>query len=425
MSIVSKTLAGICLAMLFFNASAMAVQQNPPLEANGSNQSVSLRWPRYTDGTFLRYRIYMDTQSDYSTVVQVDSTTSFNNLDTTKTLSPLTNYIRLYFRVVWVDTFNVEHAFLLDASAVPTTFIPVAGLPFLQLHSGDFLWGDYDNDGDYDVFITGSTTDEWNNGPYEQGRARLYRNDLGTFTEVNAGFQEQIHRTAAAWCDYNNDGLLDISYMGSSGNGTRAFKLYKNNGNGTFSDVPTDIAGQAFGAIAWGDYDNDGDQDVIIVGNDGNSDNTLLYRNDGNGAFTQVDIGLPGYSGGSVAWGDYDNDHDLDLLILGNGTVEIYRNDNDGQFTELLGEGPLFYGVNRGQAIWADYDNDGFLDVIYSGASGEGRFAAVYRNEGGDLFGDIGASLTAVARSTVSAGDFDNDGDLDFFFAGDPQTDYT
>ncbi|MBL7961422.1 right-handed parallel beta-helix repeat-containing protein, partial [bacterium] len=119
------------------------------------------------------------------------------------------------------------------------------------------------------------------------------------------------------------------------------------------------------------------------------------------------------------------NDQDLDLLILGNGMVTVYRNDNNDQFTELYGEGPIFQGVNRGQAIWADYNNDGLLDVVYSGASGEGRFAAIYRNEGGDWFSNIFADMTGVARSTLSVGDYDNDGDLDIFLAGDPDVDYT
>ncbi|MBL7995185.1 VCBS repeat-containing protein, partial [bacterium] len=393
------------------------------LAAVSGVENVLLHWHPNFESNFQYYRVYMGTSPNPTNLVY--STIGGIN-DTSKTFTGLSNFTTYYFRITAVNNDENESPYSGDISATPSTFVEVQGLPFAQAFNGNFVWGDYDNDGDYDVVIAGSVSGEWSDGPYELGIAKLYRNDLGVFSEISAGFQQQIHRSAAAWCDYNNDGYLDLAYMGSAGNGTRAFKLYKNNGNGTFTDVSTNIAGQAFGSMAWGDYDNDGDQDLLVIGNDGNNDNTFLYRNDGNDAFTAVDIGLPGYSGGSCAWGDYDNDQDLDLLILGNGMVTVYRNDNNDQFTELFGEGPIFQGVQRGQAIWADYDNDGLLDVIYSGARPEGgRYAFVYRNQGGDWFSDIGAGLTGVARATLSVGDYDNDGDLDIFLAGDPGYDYS
>lgn len=392
------------------------------LIAKGENTQIKLSWsPGIGEGN-IQYNIYGGMEPNPTVLVGVNSGGIH---DTTKTITGLTNFTNYFYRVTIVDDTSGESGYTNEVKATPSTFVEVSGLPFVQAYNGPFLWGDYDNDGDYDVFISGSIDSFYASSPNELGVARLYRNNSGIFTEVDAGFQQDIHRTSASWCDYNNDGYLDLAYMGSSGNGTRSFKLYKNNGNGTFTDVSINISGQAFGSMAWGDYDNDGDQDVIVGGNDGSMDNTLLYRNDGNDLFTYIETSLSPVTGGSVAWGDYDNDRDLDLLILGNGSVNVFRNDNYDTFTPLSGEGPLFQGVNRGQAIWADYNNDGLLDVVYSGASGEGRFAAIYRNDGGDWFTNIDAGLTAVARSTVASGDFDNDGDLDFFFSGDPDMGYT
>ncbi|KAB2879926.1 hypothetical protein F9K33_07085 [bacterium] len=392
------------------------------LQAKVGDQKVTLLWNHSTEIDVLRYRIFRDTLPN--PVVQIDSTT-----DSTITYTGLTNFKKYYFRVTIVDV-SLNDTGYAGVSATPTNFSEVTGTGFINGADGNFMWGDYDNDGDYDVAIVGATDEYY--PPFQNGFAKLYRHDNGdTFTEIDAQFQQEIHRSSVTWTDFNNDGLLDLAYAGSSGSGSRTLKLYKNNGNGTFSDVLHNMAGTALSAMAWGDYDNDGDQDLFLMGNDAGSGSqgSFLYRNDGNGEFNLVDTGIPGHANGSCAWGDYDNDNDLDLLVLGDGAVGfgifLYRNDGNDSFADISANLPVL-SIYRGQAVWGDYDNDGDLDIAFSGSTGGSgtRYASVYENNGDDTFTDINPGLTGLARAAVVWGDFDNDGDLDLFMTGTP-TDYT
>ncbi len=136
-------------------------------------------------------------------------------------------------------------------------------------------------------------------------------------------------------------------------------------------------------AAAWGDYDNDGDLDIALSGDTGLTTSiTRIYRNDGAAGFTRITAGLAGVKRGSLAWGDYDNDGDLDLLVTGRQPsfptdlliTMVYRNDA-GTF---LGSGPA--GVEYASVAWGDYDNDGDLDLLASGnAPGGAPRTKLYR----------------------------------------------
>ena len=105
-----------------------------------------------------------------------------------------------------------------------------------------------------------------------------------------------------------------------------------------FTDIGAELTGVLGGQISWGDYDNDGDLDLAIAGRDTvSTDVSKIYRNDGGGVFTDIEAALTGVSG-SVSWGDYDNDGDLDLALAGSyndGSAHyvssIYRNDGGGK----------------------------------------------------------------------------------------------
>jgi predicted nucleotidyltransferase len=125
------------------------------------------------------------------------------------------------------------------------------------------------------------------------------------------------------------------------------------------------------------------------------------------GDFIDSGIPLTGFSNGSAAWGDYDSDGDLDILLAGvsNATItaaKIYQNDGDGIFTNIGAQLP---DIDWGSAAWGDYDNDGDLDILLTGFSGVTRVAKIYRNDGpgagsGWVFTDINAPLTGVSASS-------------------------
>lgn len=320
---------------------------------------------------------------------------------------------------------------------------------------------DYNNDGLLDIFFTNgaaipslekSAPEYWN---------RLFRNNGdGTFTDVTekAGLKGIGYSMGVAAGDYDNDGFVDLYITGFNRN-----QLFHNNGDGTFTDV-TEKAGVA-GMVAklgkawsvaagWFDYNNDGLLDLFVVNylNYSISNATpcmqqghaaycspvdflgtpnLLYRNNGDGTFTDVSaqshISQYVGKGMGLAFADYDNDGFTDIFVS-NDTFENYllHNNKDGTFTNVALQAGVAYNA-FGNAIagmgadFRDIDNDGRPDIFESAMFGEGF--PLYRNLGDGEFLDITASAGLAAltsRSTawgVGVFDFDNDGNKDLFTA--------
>jgi len=182
--------------------------------------------------------------------------------------------------------------------------------------------------------------------------------------------------------------------------------------------------GEGWGTT-WGDYDNDGDLDLYVVkerGLGGKESANVLYRNNGNGTFTDVTgeagVGCRGNSRG-CAFGDYDNDGYLDLYVTNSDYQAdvLYRNNGDGTFTDVTGEaGVVHTGWGTGVAF-GDYDNDGYLDIYVMNAF---EPHILFHNNGDGTFTDISdmaAVGSTVLEGGLTLGDFDNDGDLDIYLA--------
>jgi len=228
---------------------------------------------------------------------------------------------------------------------------------------------DYDNDGFYDLFIPDGV------------ESKLFRNKGdGNFGDVTtaAGLAGLDGVSVGLFADFDNDGFKDFFV-------SRTFKpnqLFRNNGNGTFTDVTkkSGIGEDCCTTVAsWGDYDNDGFLD-LYVGRylDPRTDipttfyarNGLpnqLYHNNGDGTFTNVTekagVGELGLCLGTV-WGDYDADGYLDLYVVNDfGRKTLYHNNRNGTFTDVtVKTGTLAYGAGM-SASFGDYDNDGKLDI--------------------------------------------------------------
>ncbi|OJJ15993.1 hypothetical protein BKI52_35055 [marine bacterium AO1-C] len=276
------------------------------------------------------------------------------------------------------------------------------------LNQGSLDLGDYDGDGDIDILVTGSNTSPLN--PV----TRIYRNKGdGTFEDSGISNLPGVSNGTAIWGDYDNDGDLDILITGSQG--SLITQIYRNKGDGTFENSGiNNITAVGNSDVAWGDYDNDGDLDIAIIGNG----IAKVFKNKGDGTFEDSGISnLPGVASGSVDWGDYDQDGNLDLLITGSSNAKVYRNKGDGTFED---SGNSFVSVDNSAAKWGDYDNDGDLDIVMTGDGGGNMSnAKIYRNKGDGTFEDSNISITPINRGGLVWADFDNDGDLDLYISGE------
>ncbi len=272
-------------------------------------------------------------------------------------------------------------------------------------------WVDFDNDNDLDIFITGSLGSE--------KIAKLFRNDGGNvFTELSNTLIEGVENGLTSWGDFDNDGDLDLLLSGVSSGYYPDSKIYRNNGDDTFtwlSDIL--IQGVYSSSGGWGDYDNDGDLDILLAGNTGNIAYTSIFRNDGNNKFVNSGISLPGSIGGTASWGDYDSDGDLDILLVGSDLsdtkiAKVYRNTGAGSFEEQTGIVlPKLIGAS---AKWGDYDSDGLMDILHIGFDFSNMSARIYRNNGNNSFSELPDKIIDVNSNAFCTGDFNNDDKLDY-----------
>jgi len=276
---------------------------------------------------------------------------------------------------------------------------------FVNVGRSSVAWGDYDSDGDLDALITG----DHGSGPYV---AAIYRNDAGEFANINAGLTG-IYNSAVAWGDYDNDGDPDILACGRNSSNSKTF-IYRND-NGAFIQLEAGLPTiGSDGAVAWGDYDNDGDLDALIAG----AYSCRIFNNT-NGVFTDIAAGLPAVSNCWVDWGDFDNDGDLDIFVMGDigGMLKsaICRNDQ-GIFTEIQ---TAIKPLAGGSSSWCDFDKDHDLDLLLTGFD---EFlepnTTIYSNLGNMEFMDVYPGLMGASLGTAAWADYDNDGDADILLTG-------
>jgi enediyne biosynthesis protein E4 len=332
-----------------------------------------------------------------------------------------------------------------------------------EMGSGVALF-DYDGDGDLDVYLIQGKVLEPGAKPRAgtQPGSRLFRNDLAIapdgrpslhFTDVTAGAGVGLdaYGMGAAVGDYDNDGDLDL-FVTTFGPDT----LYRNDGNGTFTDVTKEAAVSDplwSTSATFFDYDRDGDLDLFvanyldftIAGNKSCTDPLgapdycgprvyrpvpdRLYRNEGNGRFTNVTeaakISKADGAGLGVVAADYNGDGWLDLYVANDATPnQLWINRHDGTFVDeglLSGTALNAAGNPEGSMGIAsgDFDRDGDEDLFITNISGE--TFVLYRNDGATGFEDVRvpAGLAAPTASSTGFGtewlDYDNDGWLDLF----------
>lgn len=287
-------------------------------------------------------------------------------------------------------------------------------------HSKQVIWVDYDNDGDNDLFVT--RLDDSN---------ILYQNDGSfNFTDVTAaaGFSsDNLFTYGASFGDFNNDGFLDVFINNKDDSKVIPNMLFKNNGNGTFTDVSTSAQISGTGHLSFCsvffDYNNDGYQDIYIS-NDRFPETNILYRNNGDETFTDVSFSSgAGISANamSTSIGDYNNDGWFDIYVT--NTAEgnyLLKNNADGTFTDVAtATGTAFNSVSWG-AVFFDAENDMDLDLYVSSMitdTNSGMLTSGFHLcDENTLYAiptDAGFQNDAYASFGNAIGDINNDGQAD------------
>ena len=305
------------------------------------------------------------------------------------------------------------------------TFVKIENDPVVTdfLPSDGSSWADFDNDGFPDICVV-----NW----YNRFNLLYKNNGNGTFTFLsnNPVSLDQSFSETCSWGDYDNDGLVDLFVTNSAGTNHKNF-IYKNTGGGNFVKIDTGavFSQTAFArGVNWVDLNGDRLPEIFVSRE--SNQNEQLFKNNGNGYFTAV-TGSPLTAGGgeswSTSWGDYDNDGDLDALITnsGNQLNSLYRNDGDFNFTRITNDPMVTETGYNAVGGWGDYDNDGDLDMFISQAYKGPAFTEklvnkLYKN---NLMETGTASFEKVTSGILvndsgytygfAWGDYDNDGDLD------------
>ncbi|XZO03379.1 MAG: Ig-like domain-containing protein [Microcoleus sp.] len=278
--------------------------------------------------------------------------------------------------------------------------------------SGSVAWADYNVDGKQDFLLTGSSG--------SAGRiSKLYKNIGSGFTEDTSISLPGVDFGSVAWADYNGDGKQDFLLTGYAPFTPNISKLYKNTGSGFTEDTSVSLPGVSGSSVAWADYNGDGKQDFLLTGSSGSGQISKLYKNTGSGFTEDTSISLPGVRNSSVAWADYNGDGKQDFLLTGSSASgqisKLYKNTGSG-FTEDTSVS--LPGVSYSSVAWADYNGDGKQDFLLTGSSGSGRISKLYKNTGSGFVEDTSISLPGVSESSVAWADYNGDGKQDFLLMG-------
>lgn len=295
----------------------------------------------------------------------------------------------------------------------------VSGTTFDDTYNGSISVADVDEDNDVDILITGQNSSS-------QRVSKLYLNNSGVFTVDNTTPFQGLTYSYSAFADVDGDADEDVLICGYNASNDEVTSLYSNDGDGNFVLVAgTPFENVMYGHILFVDVDGDTDFDVLLSGkNASNQPITKLYSNNGSGVFSLV-AGTPfeNLEDGFNSAADIDNDGDQDLLITGNNSLNqkvanLYLNDGSGSFT--LVAGTSLTGVSDGQTRFFDVDSDSDLDLLIMGYVNSNEIISeLYINDGfGNYTEHTASDFVGLFYGSVSISDIDNDSDFDILLTG-------
>ncbi|MFH0756836.1 MAG: FG-GAP-like repeat-containing protein [Bacteroidota bacterium] len=404
------------------------------LETSIIDKTATLRWKLsmddLTDSKGLSYNIRVGTTLEGIDIMSPMADLESGNrripqlgnafFDTTWVLKDLIPG-KYYWQVQAIDNSYLGSPFSdIDSFIIEPDF--TTGHSFNPLQGSCLAWGDFDGDNDLDYVITGGRGVPGGDKIYT---SEIYRNDGSEFSLVFEG-NDSVRDCSVSWGDYDNDNDLDLIIAGSKAirqditdnswryESTTVVKLFTNNGS-SFAESTLDVDLKLFNELfhadytAWGDCDNDGDLDLLISG----INFTQIHENIGNGTFKAFSSFR---AGGKAAWGDIDNDLDLDIVCQ----TGIYENLGKNVFQHqqnLLDMELISFSYNN---KLYDFNNDGFLDLLTTYLSQDGkRKTLLYNNQlrqsGKFVIEECG--IRATYTGAVSIGDYNNDGVSDVFIS--------
>ena len=266
------------------------------------------------------------------------------------------------------------------------------------IYSHSAAWADYNKDGNLDIVISDFHATHFNKLLLGDGNGNF------TLDESSVISQSATSAVGVAWGDYDGDGDLDLFIANTNGENNQLFR----NDVGIFTPITTGSVvsdgGTSVGGV-WGDYDNDGDLDLFVT-NSSDTDPNFLYTNNGDGSFNRVlsgDIANDKSNSHGASWIDFDNDMDLDLIVTNDQGKQnfLYSNNGNGGFTKLINAISEATSNSYGPA-WSDFDNDGDYDLFVANTNNETN--EFYINEKGACTNHIGVVLKGCISNKSGIG---------------------